>query len=171
MSGYIKTGANYVAERLEDKAYAKRDKVAAKWQPIDRSDGTCGNISYVLMVKDDGKIARRPANKSFELRDPTMGQIMPSAMWLYRLACTFAVAPDMQGPEGYKCVWHVTLQHKESGKRFTLYDYKAGFSVGSDSSDFKADKEFIRDAIELLNYLASDACVHPYDGTAAGSVA
>lgn len=175
MSEYIKQ-TEVIAKRLDDDAYERRDKIVSKWTPIAKvAEETCGNIKSLFLVQDDGKLARCDPNQGFDFDAPSISDIMSSALWLYRIACSFDVRPVIAGPEGYKVAWQVTFKHNATGQILTLYDYKGGFSFGSTYGTMARTEHpnpaFLDDVMDLLNYLSGDDCVHPYDGVVAGSVA
>jgi len=64
------------------------------------------------------------------------------------------------------------LLHKSSGKGISFSEWKgaAGFWL-PDTDSAKVNKELKADLIELMNYLISEKCAHPYDNLVAGSVA
>jgi hypothetical protein len=162
-------------ERLDDEAYERRDAIAGKWIPFHKDEGSfCSNFSMRLSVAKDGTISWNKANKDPDIHGPWIHDIMPSAMWLYRLACVFKPVVQFDGPEGYKLVWSAAFCHVKTGVEIQFYEWKGGFTFGARGPKGNVSPEdpvFIEDCLELLNFLASDECPHPYDGVVAGSVA
>ena len=174
MTNYIRQFVETSRERIEDEdpAYQARDKIASKWEPV-TANGFSGNFAGTLKVATDGKISYKTPKdyKSFDMESPGIYDVMPSAMWLYRLACTFKPIVEFHGPDGYKLVWAASFEHKATGYVLHFYEWKGGFTLGATGEDTTTNAKFKKDVLELLNYLASDTCPHPYDGTIAGFIA
>jgi hypothetical protein len=163
-----------------DADYARIKKVSSAWKPIKNADA-CGNFTigmlYDASKREFVKVATsKDGNTDYKKIDALEAggcipvyRVMPSALWLYRLLCLFPCKVKSEGPEAYKLVWSVSLQHKATGLSFTFYEWKGGFTCGHLNET--EPKAFIKDVMELLNLLASDQCLHPYDGVVAGSVA
>jgi hypothetical protein len=172
--------ADYMAERLGDKAYKTRDSIAAKWTPMaqDENDdvGFCSNYSSTFYYSRDVKQFVPSAEGLSAYCNPDyvgLYGVISSADMLYRLACTFKPVVQFLGPEGYKLVWSAAFRHK-SGAEILFYEWKGGCTFGArgkNGARVPASKAFQKDVLQLLNYLCSDGCVHPYDGCVAGSVA
>lgn len=159
--------------------YEWRDSVLEKWSTDpDQSPFGCGNLNSHL-VWIDGKSQWLPLQelvsrswKSYQ----SMSRIVTSPDLLYRLACTFPATIELSGPVGYKCVWAVGVIHK-SGVRICFGEHKGAAAFWSDFSSLDDPRfpvpspEFLADLKDLVDYLVSDVCAHPYDGLVAGCIA
>lgn len=177
MRNYL-VNAEYGAERVGDKAYTQARKAAAAWEPIaELPESYCGNITSGLVydvvkakfkyVADSMAVYQEEANGKLL----SNCQVMPSALWLYRLLCLFQCTVHSEGPDGYKLVWQIALKHKATGEVLVFREWKGGFSLGHSGSGRIKNGSFEKDMLALLSALASKECPHPYDGTVAGSVA
>lgn len=173
-------------KRSEDRDadYQAIQEITSKWKPIKDSEGEGSFASQLIYDPKDRKFSlvpeTRDGKRDWKRHDALEAsgcvpayQVMPSALWLYRLLCLFKAKVYSPGPEAYKLVWSVSLEHKASGQTFMFYEWKGGFTCGfmNRIPDKKKFKAFEADILELLNLLASDKCLHPYDGVVAGSVA
>lgn len=181
-------------ERVKGTVYKRRDAIAAKWQPFAQDDndaaGFCGNYSSnVYFNAKTGKWALTPKGEDgervwpHELPDSlSKCSVISSALLLYRLACVFKPIVSFDGPEGYKMVWAACFRHVKSGQEIMFYEWKGGITFGARAAKGKrkdgpyaytppTGKQFEADFLQLLNFLCSSECPHPYDGTVSGSVA
>lgn len=160
--------------------YEKRNDIVEKWEFLDVPPFGNGNLSMHLLWSD-GRQARweEGFDRNWET-DHSLSQVISSALLLYRCAATFDTTIKTWGQKGYKAVWHLNLLHKPTGQRVGLGEHKgaAGFWTVHSSLEVvdNGQKEaipqtFLDDIKELLEYLVSDVCAHPYDGLVAGSVA
>lgn len=162
-------------DRVDDKVYARVKKQTSKWEPVAvPPDCGCGNVRPVW-DKTKGKFVFEQPGKDFlefYKNYDMMSSVISSAMLLYRLLCHFECPVMTEGPEGYKCIWWVTLKHKETGELLTLGEWKGAAGTWT---KYHSDKElpaaFKKDILALLNELCAKDCPHPYDGTVAGCVA
>ncbi|GJJ08068.1 hypothetical protein Clacol_002275 [Clathrus columnatus] len=70
-----------------------------------------------------------PSGKS-GLHQHRLKHSISSADTLYRLRCLFPeVVVKSYGPDGYKQVWQVELQHNQSGIMLHFYEYKGGATL------------------------------------------
>ena len=174
-----------MSERVSDAVSKKLNAVgvAAEWEAFTTGEndvGFCSNFSSDLAFsKKTGKVLHSP-NKPYYKRGEgftALYDVMPSAMWLYRLACISKPCVSFDGPEGYKLVWSAAYRHKETGVEILFYEWKGGFTFGARLSDAKEwdtreiNKEQVKAILKFLNVLVSPNLTHPYDGVVAGSVA
>lgn len=160
----------YVMDRVEPNVYDRVYKEANKWEFVEPPEiGMCGNVrpSYNTIANEftfEGS--------QFDENRIGMYNVISSALLLYRLMCIFECNVKSAGREGYKCMWWITLKHKETGEFLQFGEWKgaAGIWTKFHSKD-ELPKEYKRDVILLLNELCSQDCPHPYDGCVAGSVA
>lgn len=185
------------------------------------------NSPQGFRVKIQNDFHESVSDEKFEaelLRDDwTIRQMISSHLLMYRSACTFPDALEVEN-QG-KCIWQCMLKHKETGRVFGFSEAKGCASVrgtrdGSLTPFFRkldldkrklfmadksihdqlsllyptelpekvfesflfeerdalrghlhANKVFLSDAVELLDYIVSDQCEHPYDGLVAGCIA
>lgn len=160
----------YAAERKGN--YDLRDKTSSKWQQIEIGTMNlfCGNIcaqTYFDTKESKFKFGEYEyKNKNHYL----VSQTIPSSLALYRLICTFFAAPIVE--DNYKTVWAYPLQHKTSGEIVLFSEFKGAFNFQMKQTSIdKLPYILGSDLLELLNYLASEQCAHPYDELTAGSVA
>lgn len=179
MSNDYQVKSEYYAERLTDKAYKTRDRIAAKWTPVAQDDNGgsfCSNYSHTFYYSETAKkfMPVPEGVHEYEIEDSVgLYGVISSADMLYRLACTFKPIVSFEGPGGYKLVWSAAFEHK-SGAQILFYEWKGGCTFGARGKNgeiMPAGKGLLKDILELLNYLCSDTCAHPYDGCRAGSVA
>jgi len=160
--------APYTQERTGN--YERRDKVASKWENTKESVNGCGNVAYEFNFD--------VSKQSFVFGERQYGdenlipfhQMMSPALFLYRIIATFFGSPKCG--DNYKIIWEYTIKHKESGKVLQLSEWKGAIGFWLPETDHtKITKAFKADIIELMNYLCSNECAHPYDNLVAGSVA
>lgn len=136
-----------------------------------------GNLASHLIWTEDGSkwvgSNERPAWGSCQ----SMYQRISSELLLYRLACTFPATVHLLGQAGYKAVWWVGVVHK-SGARVGFSEWKGASGFWSDFSSMDDPRrgelptpELLADLKDLIDYLVSDVCAHPYDGLVAGNIA
>lgn len=170
--GYL-TNCVYVQKRNGDEE--TRDKlrsVFAAAVDIEMESGINGNVAAHVKISTTTKKAKMTSSWSSEEGHVSLHQALPSALALYRLCCFDAVKINVEGPDGYKCVWSTALVHAPTGQRIWFGEHKGGFSFWMQEHDQKSvDKGLKKDLLKLLSYLVGDTCAHPYDGTVAGSVA
>lgn len=161
----------YIQDRNGDGIYAKAAKITAKWVPSQENEGGNGNVRPTFNEKT-GEFLFSTLHSEFKNGYCGMYKVMSSAMLLYRLLCLFQAKVTSEGPDGYKCIWWITLRHKRTDETVTFGEWKGAagiwtkhLSINELSETYKAD------LLELLNLLYSKTCPHPYDGLVAGSVA
>ncbi len=167
--GYL-VNPSYVTKRSGN--YEKAKPIQDKWTPTVRS---VTKEPFIGNVRPNFSLER----KRFEFTDDIfpkdsigMYQVFSSALLLYRLLCLFKAQVVSEGPEGYKCVWWITLQHKETGDCLMFGEWKGAAGIWTVYHSHEELKDsFKQDILELLDLLAANDCPHPYDGTVAGSVA
>jgi len=159
----------YTQERTGN--YERRDSITAKWNNHkNRLEGN-GNVNHQCFF-DTKKQTFIFSDESIwdDKNFIPMYKIMSPALLLYRLIATFFGTPTCE--DGYKSIWAYNLTHKATGKGISFSEWKG--AIGFWLPDYKQEQltpEFKADLIELLNYLVSDECAHPYDNLVAGSVA
>jgi hypothetical protein len=172
MATYIRQFIDTSTERLDEKEIVPiRDGIASKWEPV-KADSFSSNFSLDLKVSKAGKFSYKTTSEKENWKATSNKQIydvMPSAMWLYRLGCTFQFNVEFAGPEGYKHIWSASFRHTASDAQLHFYEWKGGFTLGASGNI--TDQTFRQDVLDLLNYLASNTCLLPYDGVVAGYIA
>ena len=157
--------------------YATRERLAEVFVPAKDFSGDMngfnGNIS--AHVRFNKKTKKATVSKEWAVSDSksiTMYEIMPSALFLYRLCAFQPVDVIAEGHDGYKCVWSVPLVHTPTGTVIIFGEHKGAASFWMRESQLsRVDKGLLKDLKDFLTYLVSDTCAHPYDGLVAGSVA
>lgn len=156
-----------------DADYKKQAKIQEKWEfyACNIESGFCGNVASDIKFSPKTKRASKSSRKHFDFDTISFYEAISSALLMYRLACTFQGVMRVNS-EGYKCVWDFNIRHKETGEIISFGEHKGGSSFWTPYYSFdKVPKELQKDLLELLTYLVSDTCAHPYDGLVAGSVA
>jgi hypothetical protein len=167
--GKFAVNPDYTQERTGN--YELRNKIAAKWENLNHfvdGNGNCNSSFYFDVAKQTFVFSNdRLYNDNGFI---PMYRMMSPALLLYRLIATFFGSPKCE--DGYKMIWHYNLTHKLTGKAISFSEWKGaiGFWI-PDYTHEKLNKEFKKDLVELMNYLVSNECVHPYDNLVAGSVA
>lgn len=167
--GEFSVNAPYTQGRTGN--YELRDKISTKWENYSGDVEGCGNVNYQFYF-DMSKQSFIFSSES--LYDNagfiSMYRIMSPALLLYRLIATFFGTPKCA--DNYKMIWHYNLTHKLTGKVISFSEWKGaiGFWI-PDYDHAKLNMKFKKDLIELMNYIISEECVHPYDNLVAGSVA
>lgn len=167
------TNCKYLEDRNAD--YAKAKTVIEKWEFSKKELGGCGNLCSEILFDPKTKEARFETKKDKDaplgksLKQISIYKAIPSALLMYRLACTFKGTFTSEGQEGYKVTWQFTIKHKATGKFLTFGEWKGGSLFWTDW--FEPEDPIRKDLLEILTYLVSDTCAHPYDGLVAGSVA
>lgn len=169
IKGQFSVNPEYTQERTGN--YELRDKIATKWANYDKRVDGCGNVNhdfYFDTVKQTFLFDSNP--KHGDTRYISIYRIISPALLLYRLISTFFGNPKCE--DGYKSIWEYNLLHKSSGRSISFSEWKgaAGFWLPETDSK-KVNSELKADLIELMNYLISNECAHPYDNLVAGSVA
>jgi hypothetical protein len=156
------TNATMSHKRKPSTAYEIQSKISNKWTPVPRGTiDLCGNV--------------RPSyNKVFSFigDNYSMFEVIPSSLLLYKLLCLYKAKVHSEGPEGYKTVWSICLQHKKTKEILMFSEWKGAAGIWTRFyTQEELPQAYKEDLIELLNHLVSDNCLHPYDGLVAGSVA
>jgi len=169
IKGQFSVNPDYIQERTGD--YELRDKIATKWENSIKHENGSGNVGhefYFDVNKQSFVFVEYPANK--EDNYIAMYRIMSPALLLYRLIATFFGTPKCE--DDYKMIWRYNIIHKATGKLISFLEWKGAIGFWLPDYDHKKlNAEFKNDLIELMNYLVSDKCAHPYDNLVAGSVA
>ena len=74
--------------------------------------------------------------------------------------------PPPRESDGHECCWTTILRHRDGISNLEFYDYK-----GAAQARFDGTTEASSAAVKLVNLLAGMDCLHPYDGTLAGTMA
>jgi len=162
----------YIQERNKDSIYTKASRITDKWEPSNQDEGINGNVRPIYTVAT-GKFSFKDQDSPFH-DDKTRGmyEVIPSSLLLYRLLCLYKAEVITEGPDGYKCIWWITLKHKATGDKLTLGEWKGAAGIWTSYYSLKElPSSFKKDILSLLNLLVSETCPHPYDGLVAGSVA
>jgi hypothetical protein len=106
-----------------------------------------------------------PATSSVPFRE-----VISSALLLYRLLCIFSFGeiPGVGGGPAVTSLWELALRTSD-GHILILRDH-CGLADAQCIAD-EMDEVFLKSVGDLLTFLCSDRCPHPYDGTVAGCVA
>lgn len=159
----------YIQDRNDSSIYADTAAITAKWVPSDNMGGN-GNIRPTFNIST-GKFTF-DEHEYGEEGYCGMYTAMSSAMLLYRLLCLYQAKVTSEGPDGYKCIWWITLKHKATNETITFGEWKGAAGIWTRHINIKELSEaYKNDLLELLNLLYSKICPHPYDGLVAGSVA
>lgn len=169
-------------DRVGREMSEKAEQISSRWAAVPPSDVASQEMSstsnmrwskgqiWIQWDASSGKASLTQSNHFDFTQELSYPSVISSALLLYRLCCLFKCQVDVEGPQGYKVVWSVHLQHKSSG-------HYVGFSEWKASALFRASKfpptgtAFDEDWLDLLNLLLDRQCPHPYDGTVAGTVA
>ena len=167
-----------VQARVGKNSYDRVAKQVSKWTPISKAEarrlapeGLIGNVRPNY-DKAKGKFVFISDNTNW-IKFPTISAVMSSALFLYRLLCLFETEVQVEPiNDRYKCIWWITLKHKESGELLQFGEWKGAAGTWTRFHCLEDLPEtFKRDYVLLLNELCSKDCPHPYDGLVAGSVA
>jgi len=182
MANYL-VNPPYTQERLGN--YERAKEITTKWTPINHNhtstnsiidSETSGNFmsSLVYLHFEDGKFSFDPPTKQAmedgtKLALPTyLHHVISSALLLYRLNCLFVIWNIFEDVPRYKTLWWIVVRHKKTGKHLMFGEYKGAAGL---NYTCPMKPSFKKDTLELLNFLVSNECPHPYDKTVAGSVA
>lgn len=174
MSGYL---VNCMYEQDRDANYERRSQLRELFEPCGTRkppQSICGNVGSELRCNPETRLWRFHVATLDTLEfSGCLYSVIPSALLLYRLLCTFgAVVLMCEGGDGYKCVWEYGVTHKATSEYVMFGEWKGGACLFTRFSSSKDMPQSLRDdLLSLLNYLVSDECGHPYDGVVAGSVA
>jgi len=152
--------------------YERRDEIVSKWTLSDNQnfDGQRGTLVHHLLWDADRKA--RWANDWDTAVDRLIYEVIPSAILMYRVACTFDGTIRLYGASEDLTVWHAPLLHNGTSEPFTLTEYKGSSTFWLKHSTIEETPQVLLDDIkELLEYFVSDECAHPYRGLVAGGVA
>lgn len=194
---YNKLSPDPVIERTGN--YDIRDYIRSKWDKIngDKNINVNTNLqeNFVLIedkgfeiienldeIEDkimennnltkDEKIERylKESSKNKKKRYNSFSHCISPHMLLYRCCCTF---PDnILINDEYKQIWTCWLKNKETSDVILISEWKGTPYLGLNYTKInELHKDFLNDILELLNYLLSDQCVHPYDNLVAGTIA
>jgi len=168
IAGQYSVNPSYSAERVESKEW--KEKIKSIWEfTVRQESGTSGNVKMYLHF--DVETQSFVFKESFIYSELHFSQVISSPLLLYRLICTFNAAPSVMD-DPYKTTWDLNLVHKPSGKLLMFSEWKGSARFWLPDYTYKdLEETFKNDLLDLLNYLVSDQCTHPYDGVLAGSVA
>lgn len=159
----------YTQERTGN--YERRDAILIKWEFSKGDVSGCGNVNNQCYF-DTKKQSFIFSDESLYMDKSfiPMYRIMSPALLLYRLIATFFGSPKCE--DGYKSIWNYTIKHTESGKQLNFSEWKGAIGFWLPEYTYtKLSEQFRNDLIELLNYLVSQECAHPYDNLVAGCIA
>ena len=168
--GQFAVNPSYVQERTGN--YDRRDAIRQNWQFSKGEVSGCGNINSTCFFDTEKQtfIFSNDYLHSDKAKFIPMYRIMSPALLLYRLIATFFGSPKCS--DGYKSIWDYTIKHTATGKQLNFSEWKGAIGFWLPETDYrKLTESFRNDLIELLNYLISDECAHPYDNLVAGCVA
>jgi len=171
-SDYL-TNCEYGSKRNADYDMAKT--ITDKWEfakeDFDGHGNLCSDVMFDPRTKKAKFKTKKEQNCSVDEMFKQVGfwRAIPAALLAYRLACTFEGAIKAYGQEGYKVTWDFPLKHKATGELIKFGEWKGGALFWTNGDEVKGAHK--KDMLELLTYLVSDTCAHPYDGVVAGSVA
>jgi hypothetical protein len=159
---------NYTDERLGD--YDLMKEVREKWETTEPLNGGCGNIGSYFYL---GKNGRFYFAEDYDFNAIGIYRAISEAHLLLRLLCCFGKAPQVHPiDDQYKCVWSITVKHKETGETLQFGSWKGAVGIcHTTSSHKKLPNPFLNDICDLVTYLCSPQCAHPYDNLTAGGVA
>jgi hypothetical protein len=160
------------ADRLEEWTEVESDSVRAVWTPGEQA-GLEDAMSLQGIVRYDAQTREffspsSPPGKQGEAPSLTLGNVISPALLLYRLLCTFCFGyiPCKAGDPA--SVWELSLMTGNGGILVLKDDH--GLVNVFCASASAANKAFMGHVKDLLAFLCSDHCPHPYDGVLAGSV-
>ena len=158
----------YIQKRDGD--YEKATKITSKWEPVSSKDhDLIGNVRPTFSLETEKFTF---SHEKFLPDYIGMYHVISSALLLYRLICLYKAEVYTEGPEGYKCIWWITLKHKETGEVLMFGEWKGAAGIWTRYHNSKElPASYKKDTLNLLNFLVSKTCPHPYDGLVAGSVA
>jgi hypothetical protein len=169
------TNAEYTIPRAKNDAV--REALANEFKPIEASDIFYSRIDFVLDTINNNLVEfdqKKYPNITLEEkwdRFIDVWQFIPSSLALYRLICAFGYnCLQPTHVDGYKGVWAVELQHKETGVKLCVGDNKGGFAF-SICTDSKNYEDVQKVGLRFLSLLIDKNFTHTYDRTIAGSVA
>jgi hypothetical protein len=154
---------------------AIRDIVTSKWKYSTKDLEGCGNLhnDTFFDVENGSFVFINDYTKQPKWDDTMLirfYRVISSHLLMYRLCATFFKAPKVF--DGYKMIWNYNLEHKVTGKKFSFGEWKGGPGFWlNETESSQLPEDFRNDMIELINYLISDQCSHPYDGCTAGQIA
>lgn len=153
--------------------YKIRDFIRNQWEGLSEHDNFRTNmgLSTHFVLSDNHQDGMRINDEKYN-NSPIFFYCISSPLLLYRSTCTF---PNyVQIREEYKQVWTCPMKHKKTGYAILLSEWKGTPYCGIDSRLKELEnlpKEFADDIVQLLSYLLSDQCAHPYDNLVAGTQA
>lgn len=162
--------------RLDAESEKKRDGFCDHWASVVKPSleeiparDTIWNSYHLFAASPDSPFTIvRPNGIDYPTYKSTFGARITSQLLLYRLLATF----DNLNPgenDGFKSCWQVCLQMTvESSNEGIL---RLADSKGAVTIHFEGTDRASKDAVDLLNYLVSTECVHPYDRLVAGQIA
>ncbi|MFN8578258.1 MAG: hypothetical protein U0354_15580 [Candidatus Sericytochromatia bacterium] len=164
------------SERVSENIIEKNNKIIAQWNTI-QYDISKHN-SYLNIIESELFFDTELKTFNFYDRRPpkdniiSLSSCISSALALYSIASCFDINVSLSGKSGYKSIWKITLEHKQSSQYIVLGDYKGAFQVFMPfTKKEQIPEELQKDIIELLNLFVSGNLNHPYDGTICGTVA
>lgn len=166
---------DYSAERLGKEAYTKAKKITDKWEPIPKAVDTCGNVRPLFNTETKRFGFSGNEFGSTGSKYVGMYRVISSALLFYRLFLLWAFqwnVCDNEGKNRYKCIWWLTIKHKETGDILQFGEWKGAAGIWTvHHSPKELNPTYKKDLLELMNFIVSDKVPHPYDGCVAGSVA
>lgn len=168
--GQFAVNADYTTERTGN--YERRDAIKEKWEFTKKSEnGTSGNVNGQLYFDTDKQHFILSDDRLYnDDRFIPMYRLMSPALLLYRLISTFFGSPNCE--DNYKSIWEYNIVNKHTGKVLTFSEHKGAIGIWLPEYSYtQLHYQFKTDLIELITYLSSNECAHPYDNLVAGSVA
>lgn len=153
--------------------YERRDKLNDKWEFFkgEMPSGYSGNV-HSQFYFDTQKQEFLFSDERLYNDDNfiPMYRLMSPALFLYRLLATFF--GSVHCADNYKSIWEYNIIHKHTGKVLSFSEHKGAIGFWLPEYSYtQLHHQFKNDLIELMAYLASNECAHPYDNLVAGSVA
>lgn len=152
--------------------YDIRDYIRNKWKGIINDNinvnmNLCNNFILSDNINEGIIIEKKVDLIKYE---KSFINCISSPMLLYRCCCIFPNNVNINNE--YKQIWTCFIKNKESNNIILLSEIKGTPYIGIENNFENINEipnQFLNDILELLNYLLSDQCVHPYDNIVAGT--
>lgn len=142
--------------------------IKSKWRAVTKSDNVYvdGNNNVNFFLTNEGVIFNSKGIN--EINDINkFYKCISSPLLLYRCSCIFPKETTIVSND--KFIWTCELIHKKTLYPLSLYEWKGCPTIGISSIN-PINEYFIKDILELLSYILSDQCSHPY-GIVSGTIA
>ncbi len=169
MTNYL-TNCEYSINRAKNDSI--REKLESDFQVVqDVPDYSGYHIDFRVILKTN-KIKEYSDLGQLGL-DQYVGihKLIPSALVMYRLVCTFGKELNIEYGDSYKSVWSTQLRHKETGIIINIYDFKGAFSINFVMDSMYSEEDYSKVGKLFLKLISDKNFTHTYDQTVAGSVA